>query len=285
MAATSNRYEALSKEEELDLDDEDLSTDRLSSDESADAFMVDQEEGRSNRKKTVSFKTVKKRGKTKNKLKLKASLQAAASLEAKAVSSGTSSLYRSSLASTFASQSPALVSLGKPCTIPSGRRGGLPGSPQVGKDLSVGTSSVSDAPGCKDSKMSSTQDSLAQFHDASENNNMTHFSPDQSSSINVTPTAISDLTTEASTTPPASQLNAYTAASQPCSTPGSPSNVNTTTETPPSTETSTMTTSQPLNPQITEITPSVPDSLTTTTVSQSTVTTTKPKGALRLHTF
>jgi len=107
----------------------------------------------------VSFKTVKKRGKTKTKLKLKARLPAAASSEAKAAPSGTSSLYRSSLASTFASQSPALVSLGKPRTIPSGRGGGLHGSPQVGQDLLVGASSVLEVPGCEDSKMSSTQDS------------------------------------------------------------------------------------------------------------------------------
>jgi len=94
----------------------------------------------------VSFKTVKKRGKTKTKLKLKARLPAAASSEAKAAPSGTSSLYRSSLASTFASQSPALVSLGKPRTIPSGRGSGLHGSPQVGQDLSVGASSVLEVP-------------------------------------------------------------------------------------------------------------------------------------------
>jgi hypothetical protein len=119
MAATSNRFEALlEEEEEIELDDADLHMDELASVES-DASMAAIDVSCSMRKKTVSFKTVRKRGKASTKTKLKAHSSAVSSSEAKSLPSISSPLFRTSLASTFDPKSPVLVSLTKPRSLPS----------------------------------------------------------------------------------------------------------------------------------------------------------------------
>jgi len=324
MATSSNRFEALSEEEEIDFN-ANLSMDG-SSDESFDAPMDDQLATRSSQKKTVTFKSVKKRGKPKPKAKLKG-FSSALSHESKAAPSGTSSLYRSALASTFDNQGTTLVSLRNPRTTPSGRGGGIQGAPfkMVERTQSTGTLQAAVAGGGATKPSPSLDNALDRFHNTDGSVVVTDsFAPAQpqngSALISISP----DATTEArpftetvtasephpqlpNTQPPATLVETTPAPSTTItsssndtltpntSQPSLPLNTEASdlTEPPPASSspisssngTTELNASQPKLPFTTESPHPVSGQTEPLPASRSSVTTTKPKGTLRLHTF
>jgi hypothetical protein len=304
MAATSNRFEALSEEEEIEFEDDDLSLNGQTSDEFVDALMVDQGGSRSIWKQTVSFKTVKKRGKSHSKSKLKTRFPTAvATSDAKAVHSGTSPLYRSSLASTFETKSPALVTLTKPGTTPSGRGGGLHGSPPlpVGPFSSVGAPhpSALSLNLAADHDVSHTPDSTKltmdeQFQDAitgdSEVESPQIPPPESSSSPSLSKSSESSLqqvlvdqpaqSTNASpantTTSASSAYTTYTDYQNPLTTSAEAQDLTTPANITQKEQASELTTASP---------PAFLSDQASSSVSQAEMTSNQPKNTLRLHTF
>jgi len=125
MAASSNRFEALSEEEEIDFEDESKLDDDISMDSNSDVgdYTVDKASGPSSSvKKSVSFAVVKRRSRL-SKAK-RVSRTSASDGVTQDLGGRSSQLVRSGLASTFKSASPTLVSLSSP-RRPSGRGGGL----------------------------------------------------------------------------------------------------------------------------------------------------------------
>lgn len=125
MAASSNRFEALSEEEEIDFEDESKLDDDISMDSNSDVGdnTVDKASGPSSSvKKSVSFAVVKRRSRL-SKAK-RVSRTSASDGVTQDLGGRSSQLVRSGLASTFKSASPTLVSLSSP-RRPSGRGGGL----------------------------------------------------------------------------------------------------------------------------------------------------------------
>jgi hypothetical protein len=306
MSATSNRFEALSEEDEIEFVEDGLSMHGSESYESDDTLMEAQSSGRPGRKKAVSFKTVKKRSKkqTKTKMQLR-SPNAAVTPDTKVAHSETNLLYRSTLASTFRSASPALVTLSKPRSALSGRGGGLHGSsfsPSAKHTLASGfptstipvsqqfmgdqcqdaiTGEVADAP--PQQPPPACESSLQQVLKGHSIN------PEESSAVSTTSVTAPVLLIAPPYAPtsdsPATQ-ESPTSSSVPASTTASVNGQESALPVATSFETASDPAQHLANTLFTSSDPaSTQVSQASQTASKSTVTTTRPKSTLRLHTF
>ena len=299
MAATSNRFEAFSEEDEIEFVEDGLSMHGSDLYESDDTLMEAQSSGRPGRKKAVSFKTVKKRSKkqTKTKMQLR-SPNAAVTPDTKVPHSETNLLYRSTLASTFRSAPPALVTLSKPRSTPSGHGGGLHGSSfsPSAKHTLAGDSPTSTIPVSQQSMGDQCQDAItgevadeppqqpppACEYSLQQVLKEQSINPEESSAVSATSVTAPVLLIAPPNAPasdsPATQ-ESPTSSSVPASTTAS---VNAQDSVLP-VATSLETASDPAQPLAnTPITSSDPAS---SSVSQAAITTAQPRGTLRLYTF